>query len=172
MESLSEFLVSLNLEPFVNDLSWVWPLGEILHFVGMSLLIGTVGLVDIRVLGFAKGLPISTIERLIPFGIVGFLMNVITGFVFVAGNPDGGPMVYLDNLAFQLKMLLVVIAGLNLLVYQVTGIAREAAATGPYGEAPGAAKAVAVVSLIAWFGVICFGRLIMYNDTLLYALGL
>jgi hypothetical protein len=172
MQSLSDFLVSLNLEPYVNGWSWVWPLGEILHFVGMALLIGTVGLVDIRVLGFVKGLPIATLERMVPFGVVGFLMNAITGFIFVAGNPDGGPMVYLDNLAFQLKMLLVLIAGLNLLIYQVTGIARRAAETGPYGEAGGAAKVVAIVSLVAWIGVICFGRLIMYNDTLLYALGL
>lgn len=172
MESLAEFLVGLNLEPFVNDQAWVWPLGEIFHFVGMALLIGTVGLVDLRVLGFGKGIPIGTLERLVPLGVAGFAMNAVTGFIFVAGNPDGGPLVYLDNLSFQLKMLLVVIAGINLLVYQMTGIARAADATPPYEDAAGSAKLVAGISLVAWFGVICFGRLIMYNDTLLYALGL
>lgn len=172
MESLSEFLVGLNLEPFVNGQAWVWPLGEILHFVGMALLIGTVGLVDLRVLGFAKGIPIATLERLIPLGVAGFVMNAFTGFIFVAGNPDGGPLVYIDNLSFQLKMLLVVIAGINLLIYQMGGIARATAATGPFDDAGSSAKIVAGVSLVAWFGVICLGRLIMYNDTLLYALGL
>lgn len=172
MEALSEFLVGLGLEPFVNGYAWVWPLGEMIHFIGMALLIGTVGLVDLRVLGFGKGIPIATLERLVPIGVAGFVMNAITGFIFVAGNPDGGPLVYLDNLSFQLKLLLVVIAGINLLIYQFGGIARAVASTGPFDDAAGSAKAVAAVSLVAWFGVICLGRLIMYNDTLLYALGL
>jgi hypothetical protein len=54
----------------------------------------------------------------------------------------------------------------------VTGIARHADAVTPEGTAPTGAKVVAAVSLVAWFGVIFFGRFIMYNDTLLYALGL
>jgi hypothetical protein len=53
-----------------------------------------------------------------------------------------------------------------------TGIARQADAITPEGIAPMSAKVVAALSLLLWFGVIFFGRFIMYNDTLLYALGL
>jgi hypothetical protein len=171
METLAAILDIPWLVAFVNDYDWVWPICEMLHFIGMALLIGTVGWLDIRILGFGKGVPIASLEKLIPVGIIGFVLNAVTGFVFVAGN-NGGPTAYLDNLAFQIKMLLVLIAALNLAAYYLTGIQRAAEAVPASGDAAPAAKAVAVVSLVAWFGVIYFGRMLMYNDTLLYALGL
>jgi hypothetical protein len=143
-----------------------------LHFIGMALLLGTVGWLDIRILGIGKGVPIASLEKLIPVGIVGFMLNVSSGFVFVAGNLDGGPMAYLSNLSFQIKMLLILIAGANLALYYLTGIRRGAEALPANGKAAPAAKIVAAVSLVAWFGVIFFGRMIMYNETLLYALGM
>ncbi|HEX6998996.1 MAG TPA: hypothetical protein VF322_12715 [Gammaproteobacteria bacterium] len=172
LQWISDILAATNLVEFVNGYSWVWPFSEIIHFIGMGLLIGTVGLTDLRILGVGKGIPIAQLERLIPLGVAGFLMNATTGFIFVAGNPVGGPMTYLTNLSFQLKMLLVVIAGINVFIFYFRGIARAAEAVGPEGDAAASAKAVAAVSLVAWFGVIFFGRMIMYNDTLLYALGL
>jgi len=172
MNALADLLTSLNLGEWVNANDWVWPLGEILHFVGMALLIGTVGLVDLRILGAVKGLPIAALEKLVPLGVAGFVINVVTGFVFVAGNPVGGPLDYLTNLAFQIKMILVLIAGINLIVFYAAGIARVADGVGPDGDAPRNAKIIAATSLVLWFAVILFGRLIMYNDTLLYNLGL
>ena len=172
MQTLADLLAALNLVGFVNDNDWVWPVCEMLHFVGMALLIGTVGLVDLRILGVAKGLPIATLEKLVPWGVAGFVINAVTGIMFVAGNPVGGPIEYLNNAAFETKVVLMLIAGLNLLVYYVAGIARAAESVGPNGDAALGAKVVATVSLVAWFSVIIFGRLIMYNDTLLYFLGL
>jgi len=172
METLASILESLNLGTLVNAGDWVWPVCEIIHFVGMALLIGTVGLLDARILGLGRGIPVASLERFVPLGIAGFAMNAVTGFIFVAGNPVGGPIVYLDNLAFQIKMVLILIAGLNLLLWYKTGIAAKANHTPPDGDVVPAAKVVAVVSLVMWFGVIVFGRLIMYNDTLLYTFGL
>src|SRR5690554_7916747 len=114
MESLSNLLLTLGLDEVVNAYDWLWPLFEILHFMGMAALIGTVGLVDLRILGFAKGIPISQLERLIPLGVAGFVVNALTGFVFIAGNPVGGPMEYLTNLSLQLKLVLILLAGINL----------------------------------------------------------
>lgn len=172
MEAFSNFLVSTGIGDFVAAHDWVWPLCETLHFFGMSVLLGTVGVVDLRILGVGKGLPIHVLEKFIPLGILAFVVNATTGFIFVAGNPVGGPMEYLTNLSFLLKMLVVLIAGINLAVFYVTGVERQLAAVPAEGDAPGAAKAIAVVSLTAWIFVIIFGRFIMYNDTLLYALGL
>jgi hypothetical protein len=97
--------------------------------------------------------------------------NLASGLVFVIGNPVGGPFDYLSNFAFQIKMVLILLAGLNLLAFYVSGLARAADSVGPGGDESAPAKAIATTSLVLWFGVIAFGRLIMYNDTLLYALG-
>jgi hypothetical protein len=172
METLAAILDIGWMAALVNTYDWVWPICEMLHFIGMALLIGTVGLLDLRILGFAKIVPISSLEKLVPIGILGFALNLGSGLVFVTGNVAGGPIAYLGNLAFQIKMLLILIAGLNLAAYYVTGIARAAADVPVAGDAAPAAKVVAVVSLLAWFGVIYFGRMIMYNDTLLYAFGM
>jgi hypothetical protein len=172
VNALSDWLLTLNIDSFVNAHDWVWPLCEILHFFGMALLIGTVGLVDLRILGAVKGLPIRALEKLVPLGVAGFIVNAITGFIFVAGNVDGAPIYYLVNTAFRIKMILILLAGINVLLFYVLGIARETDAVGPAGSASGRAKVVAASSLVAWFAVVLFGRLIMYNDTLLYFLGL
>jgi hypothetical protein len=172
MEALSDFLISTGIGDFVATYDWVWPLGETLHFVGMCVLLGTVGVVDLRVLGVAKGIPIKLLDKFIPLGVIAFVVNLLTGFIFIAGNPVGGPMEYLTNLSLQIKMLIVLIAGINLLVFYVSGIHRSLENVPADGDAPGGAKAVAAVSLTAWIFVIIMGRFIMYNDTLLYALGL
>jgi hypothetical protein len=165
-------MLRTGLVEVVSNSAYIWPVAEIVHFIGMALLIGTVGVVDLRILGFGKGLSISLLEKFIPFGVLGFVLNATTGFVFLAGNPAGGPMWYFENLSFQIKMALVAIAGLNLLAFYVTGIAPALGKLAPDAAAPHDAKVVATVSLIAWFGVILFGRLIMYNEALLYTLGL
>src|SRR5688572_21177292 len=172
MQALADFLVSLGIGDFVAARDWVWPVCETLHFVGMCVLLGTVGVVDLRILGIAKGIPIQLLEKFIPLGVIAFIINLSTGFIFIAGNPVGGPMEYLTNLSLQLKMLVVLIAGINLLIFYFTGVERALAGVPADGDAPAAAKAVAAVSLTAWIFVIIFGRFIMYNDTLLYALGL
>ncbi len=172
MESLAAALDSLNVANIVNAYDWLWPVCEMFHFIGMALLLGTVGLIDARVLGLFRGIPIESLERFVPLGVAGFVMNAVTGFIFIAGNPIGGSIVYLTNLALQIKVLLILIAGINLLAWYATGIAASAKDTSPDGDVVPAAKAIAGVSLVMWIGVIIFGRLIMYNDTLLYALGM
>ena len=172
MEALSDFLVSTGIDYYVATYDWVWPVCETLHFVGMCVLLGTVGLVDLRILGVAKGIPIYLLEKFIPLGVIAFIVNATTGFIFIAGNPVGGPMEYLSNLSLQIKMIIVLIAGINLLIFYFTGIQRSLAGVPPDGNASGGAKAVAAVSISAWIMVIIMGRFIMYNDTLLYALGL
>jgi hypothetical protein len=172
MQAFADFLMTLPIGDFVATHDWVWPFCETLHFVGMCVLLGTVGVVDLRVLGVAKGIPITLLDKFIPLGVIAFAVNLVTGFIFIAGNPVGGPMEYLTNLSLQIKLVLMLIAGVNLLLFYVTGIHKSLDAVPADGDATGGAKAVAAVSLFAWIMIIVMGRFIMYNDTLLYALGL
>jgi len=176
MQGLTEFFTRLLTVPsiavYVNSHDWVWPLCEMIHYAGMSMIIGIVGLLDLRILGFAKKIPPAAINKLVPVAIIAFVANLITGLVFVAGNPAGGPEAYLTNLSFQLKMSAVLLAGLNLAFFYFSGFERQVVAVPGGADAPAGAKVVAALSLTFWLLVIIFGRMLMYNDTLLLFLNL
>ena len=163
IESAAAVLQNPAMHAFVATQAWVWPICEIVHFVGMALLFGTVGLLDLRMLGVAKRLPVAPLERFVPWGVAGFVLNLITGYVFIVGTP-GGPLDYLANTAFQLKSSFMLLAGVNVAAFYLTGVSRAAHAVGPDGDAPLAAKLVAATSLFLWLGVIYFGRMLMYAD--------
>ena len=74
--------------------------------------------------------------------------------------------------AGRIKLLLVLLAGLNLLLFYVTGVARSVEGMPANADAPPVAKVFAGLSLVFWVGVIYFGRMIMYNGTLLYSMGM
>jgi hypothetical protein len=136
--------------------AWGWPTVESLHFMGLCLLIGTVGMFDLRMLGLAKGIPIHALHKLVPWGVAGYGLNVTTGFMFVVSAPDQ----YLFNPAFQVKLSLMVLAGINVLFFYrfVFGPVKAAGAT----AVPPTARTAAAVSLTCWVGVIVCGRLITY----------
>lgn len=159
------------MQTFVNAHAWVWAACQIIHFIGMSLIIGIVGILDLRILGLFNRIPIDALRPLVPWAVVGFILNLLTGVVFVTGKLPG-PSYYTDNLSFRLKMLFVLLAAANLLAFQLTGLEKKVYATPAGGDAPAVAKAVSVFSLVAWLLVIFFGRTMQYNDTLLLFLGL
>jgi hypothetical protein len=136
--------------------AWAWPIAESLHFIGLSLLLGTIGIVDLRLLGVAKSIPLLALHKVTRFGIAGFVLNVITGCAFLVSAPDQ----YLYNPAFQLKILCMLLAAANVAAFYSMAWPRMQRAHG--GEAPLIAKLAAAVSLSAWLGVIVFGRLITF----------
>jgi hypothetical protein len=151
----------LALQHFVIDSSmWVWPILEDLHFVGLILLLGAVGVLNLRILGFLKQLPVAPLHRFLPWGIAGFIINVITGFLFFIGMPG----FYIVNIVFQLKMVTILVAGLNLLLFQCTSAFRVLEDVGPGEDAPRFAKVVAAASIFLWIAVIILGRYIPFGE--------
>jgi uncharacterized membrane protein len=158
--SLRVWLEHTTLSAWVTGPIYVWPVLETLHFIGLSLLIGTIGLFDLRLLGMAKNLSPGLLSRLIPWGMAGFALNVITGILFFVGEPKN----YVQNIAFYFKMAFVVLAGINVLVFYLT-MARRVEGLGPGDDAPLGAKAIALASLLLWIGVMSAGRLLtFYHD--------
>jgi hypothetical protein len=159
------------MQAFVNAHNWVWAVCQIIHFVGLSLIVGIVGTLDLRILGLFKGIPIAALRPLVPWAFAGFIGNLLTGIIFVTGKLQG-PSYYTDNLSFRLKMLFVLLAFANLVIFQLSGLEDRVYATPAGGSAPATAKAVSAFSLVAWVLVIFFGRIMQYNDSLLLFLGL
>lgn len=134
---------------------WGWPVAEILHFFGLCLLFGTVGFLDLRMLGVARGVSLRALHRLIPFGIAGFAISVATGLCFVVTAPDQ----YIYNPALQTKIALMLVAGVNALLFYLLA-ARKVWLTGADDLPPRGARIFGAVSLLCWLGVMGCGRVI------------
>lgn len=156
VELLSALGHQTGIFAFMNT-QWGWPAVESLHFIGLTLLVGTVGLFDLRLLGIGRGINIAALHSLVPWGVAGFAINLVTGFMFLVSDP--GQYVY--NPAFQLKMLAIVIAGFNLMVFYSL-LAPQVRALPNTATVPSAARLVALISLMCWVAVISFGRLITF----------
>ena len=157
MEVIGKWLETTRVSWAMTHYAWIWPTCETLHFIGLAMLIGTVGIVDLRMLGIAKGLPMAPMHRLARWGIAGFTINTITGVLFFAGKPDQ----YIGNIGFTLKMLCIALAGVNVLIFYIL-VYRRVENLEPGEDAPLSAKIVAAASLILWLGVMSFGRSLPY----------
>lgn len=140
-----------------------WAFMMDLHFIGLVMIIGAVGVLDLRTLGFAKALPLGSLQRVVPWGLAGLAMNVTTGVLAYIGMPS----YYTHDIAFWIKMFALMLLGLNAAAFYLTGTFHAVEHIGPGQDAPRSAKIIAVSSLVLWFGVITLGRYIQfYQDTI------
>ena len=159
VQTFSVWLHSTTLSWAVaGGVPWIWPLCETLHFMGLALLVGIVGVLDLRMLGMAKELPIGPLQRLMPWAILGFAINLVTGFLFFAGDP----FQYIHNVAFAFKLIFIGLAGVNAILFYVTGLYRRVDNVGAGHDVPLAAKVVAATSLFLWVGVMYWGRMLPF----------
>lgn len=160
MGAFAESIVGGSLNTWIQATYWLWPVMEISHFIGLSLLLGGLLVIDLRMAGHFRSFdPVAT-HRLLPFVLIGFGINLLTGILFFYGDP----MRYSVNIGFQIKMGLVLLAGLNAALYywKVSPIMQGWDAATP---SPPIAKFVAYTSLAVWAGVLLCGRLIPYVGT-------
>ncbi len=150
-------LKATSLSEATRGYAWAWPICEMLHFVGLSLLLGTIGLLDLRLLGFMKGIPITALRALLPYGIAGFVINAVTGVIFFIAAPDQ----YIYNVAFYYKLAFLVIAGGNALFFETKHGHRLIGIEGG-AATPTAFRIAGVVSLVSWFMVLYWGRMLPF----------
>lgn len=138
--------------------AWVWPAMETVHFLGMALLFGAVLLAAIRVLGVARTVPYAALHRLLPLGVFGFAMNVVTGIVFFV--VDSGRYAAITY-GFYPKMALIVAGGVAMVYFTIFDRPWK---LGAGDDAPMTAKAVAAATVLIWLAVIAYGRLLPYLE--------
>jgi hypothetical protein len=156
-ERLISFLTSTPVAQLMNRTRWAWPISETFHFVGLALLFGIVGPLDVRLMGFMKGVSIEALHKLVPWAILGFAMCAITGAMFFIATPDQ----YIANPSWWLKVAFLIIAGLNMLAFEVT---QKVAAFSMSAEAPmpWTLKTIGAVSLTSWLMVLYWGRMLPF----------
>jgi uncharacterized membrane protein len=149
------FLSSAFITRYQNSHPWAWKTLETIHFIGLCLLFGIVVVVNARLLGWMRNAPLEGFHRLLPWGVWGFVANAVTGMLFFIGQA----FQYIENPAFHLKMVCILLAGGDVLylTWHDEVWEMEAGATSST-----LVKVLAASQIVLWIGVIYFGRMLPY----------
>jgi uncharacterized membrane protein len=147
--------ISPALELLINNVIWFVP-WQTVHFFGFTLIFATVLIVVLHVLGFWKSVPFSAVHRLLPIGVVAVVMNVFTGMLMLLADTY---RYVVNDYTFAPKIAFIPIGATAILYFSLSDRLWRLKA----GEdAPAFAKAVAILVLVSWAGVIACGRLLPY----------
>ncbi len=163
--SLQHFVDWLSQTPLsqtIQSVSWIIPTVQTIHILAIAGVIGSMVLLDLRVLGIAaRTQSLSSVShRLLPWVWCALIVLLLSGSVLITGEPGRS----LVNLIFQVKMALVLLAAV--LTFFLQRSLNATAATAEAYHAPASAKAIAAISLVVWVTIVFAGRWIAYGDTL------
>jgi hypothetical protein len=153
----AQWLGTSGVASYLRTLTWIWPLCETLHFVGLAVLVGTAGFFDLRLLGCFRRVPVSACKEFTRWAIGAIMVNLVTGLTFITMFPGQ----YLFSEVFWLKVLFLVIAISNALIFE-TRMGGRMAALKPGEDSPFVFKAIGLTSLVSWFFVLYFGRMLPF----------
>jgi len=158
-----EFVAWMNELPWsiaLRESYYVWPLMESAHVMMLGLFVGTAFVTDLRLLGWTmQKIPVSAVtDRLLPWTRLGFAGMTITGVLLVFGNP----LRYYHNLFFRVKIILLIVAAINVFVFH-RYIHRRVAEWDLDSVLPRQAWVAGAVSLGVWSLIVVAGRMIAYN---------
>jgi len=130
--------------------AWAYPALEIVHIVGIALLLGNLVLLELRVFGRGAALPVADLARLsLALALAGFSMAAVSGLLMFASQPAE----LLSNRAFTLKIMLLLLAGCNAAWFHARASLTRLDAL---------ARAQMFFSTLIWLAVIACGRWIAY----------
>lgn len=161
-ETIIEVLKASAINDYIMGNAWVWPTMEMIHFLGLCLLLGSLLIIDLSVIGFARNIPLALVDKFIIATLIGFALNVITGALFVIGDPGR----YLINIAFRIKIVLIALAGLNALYFTFRVRPKIQAGANNFSDLSWDARASTALSLTLWTSIIVLGRFIPYVEDL------
>lgn len=155
LTQLLEWLQSTSLAAVINQTKWLFTTIEVIHVIAISLVIGTIAMVDLRLLGFASTKrPFTEIARpVLPLTWAAFVLAAITGsLLFMSKASD-----YFMTTTFRLKLIIMALAAINMLIFEfitVKGVKEWDVKPTP----PMAARLAGAISLTCWLLVFIFGR--------------
>jgi len=162
INGLLKYLEATGLATKIRDSLFLFPLIESTHVLGLALVFGTIAIIDLRLLGIAS--TERSFQRMasdiLKWTWGAFALTAVTGALMFITNAS----VYYHNFFFRTKMVLLVLTGINMLCFELTA-GRTIHGWDRAPSAPRAGKAVAVLSLTLWIGIICVGRMIGFTTT-------
>jgi hypothetical protein len=159
---LSNFLQWLHDTQFsttMRESLWAEPIVETIHVLTLTLFLGFAVLLDLRLLGVAmrRRRMSEVLRQLNPWLIAGFVVMIVTGMLLFSGDPIS----FYSTTFFKVKMIMLVLAGLNVLIFNST-IGRRTAEWDLDPKTPRGAKVAGVVSIVLWVAIVAAGRAIAY----------
>jgi len=157
--AICHWLENTGMGSTIRESLWLFPVIETIHIFGIICLVGSTSILDLRLMGLTfKQDTVSTLaERFLPWTWAGFVIQVVTGVLLFASEAT---KMY-DNRAFQIKMLLIVLAGVNAFVFHTLAYK----SVGKWENdpvAPFAARFAGTFSILLWFAIVAAGRWIAY----------
>ena len=143
----------------IRESLWLFPVIETIHIFGIILLVGGTSILDLRLMGltFRDESVTKLAKRFLPWAWAGFITQVLTGLLMFASEAT---KMYI-NTAFQIKMLMIVAAGVNALVFH--SLAYQSVGKWENDPvAPVSARVAGLISILFWFGIVAAGRWIAY----------
>ncbi len=138
---------------------WLYPIVEIVHLAGIALLFGSIAVLDFRLLGLSRNLPVRRLAaHVLPWTAASFVLIVPSGLAMFAAHASD----FIASPVFALKIGLIFGAGMNAAVFHA-GAMRGVADWDFNRPPPRAARAAAALSLLFWLAVIACGRLLAYT---------
>ena len=153
------WLQDLPLSVAVRESEWLFPTVETIHVLALVLVVGSISTIDFRLLGLGnRHRPVSHVAReMLPWTWSAFVIAAVAGFMMFASKA----VKYIDNVPFRLKMLCLVLAAINMLVFH--WISSRRMAEWDTGRTPGAAKFAGAASLTLWISIVAAGRWIGFT---------
>jgi hypothetical protein len=144
----------------VRENGLVFPWLEVAHVIAISTVVGTIAIVDLRLIGVAStSYPISRLTKaLLPLTWVSFAFALVTGSLLFSGQPA----TYFGNFAFRMKMVMLIAAGLNMAVFHLLTM-RGISLWDKDAAVPPAAKAAGIISMLIWVTIVACGRWIGFT---------
>ena len=160
IERFLEWLGSTPWSVALLESLYVWPVVESVHVLTLGLFVGTAVMHDLRLVGVVlKGIPISEVtRRLMPWTRAGFAVMAASGLLIFYSSP----LRYYHNLFFRFKVLLLLLAALNIWLFH-RRIEPRIAAWDRDATPPRAARIAGALSLLSWAGIVFAGRMIAYS---------
>lgn len=160
MGDLVTWLEATRASTMMREITWLWPLFESLHFLGLALVIGGAGYFDLRLLGLFRSTPVAAVKAFMPAAIIGFAINLVTGVAFFVMAPG----MYALSAIWWVKVFFIVVAGLNAMLFETT-LGTRVLELKADEDTPRSFKVVGAVSLFSWFAVLYCGRMLPYLGT-------
>ena len=152
-----ESLEASRVAEWVAASIWGYPITLTAHSVGLSIVVGILFVLNLRLLGLLKGIPLDALRSLLKVALAGFLLNVVSGLALFSSQAT----YFITHPAFLVKISAIILASLDAVLIQRL-LRKHGADWGAGTAVPSGTRLLALASLLLWLGAITAGRLIAY----------